>query len=85
MGYDDIMNNFLTFWGVISILFRAFLKVKVQYWKMCLGLLNFKYFLGMPDIPYIFGEKSRCWVQAYVFRKNESIPKGVRHSYHLSY
>ena len=63
------MNNFLDLLGVISIHFRAFLKVKVQYWKMCLGLLNVKYFLGMLDIPYIFWGKSRCWVQAYVFRK----------------
>ena len=57
MGYGDILNNFWTYWGVISIHFRAFLKVKVQYWKMCLGLLNFKFFLGMPDIPYILGGK----------------------------
>ena len=51
------MNNLLDFLGVISIHFRAFLKVNVQYWKMCLGLLNFTYFLGMPDIPYIFWGK----------------------------
>ena len=48
---------FWTFCGVISIQFRVFLKVKVQYWKKCLGLLNFKKKLGMPDIPYIFGGK----------------------------
>ena len=82
LEYDDIMNNFWTFWGVISIHFRAFLKVKVQYWKVCFGLLNFKYFGVCLIFLILFGEKSRCWVQAYVLRKNESIPNGVRHSYH---
>ena len=42
------------FTGVISINLVLF-KVKLQIWKMFLELLNFKYFLGMPDIPYIFG------------------------------
>ena len=32
-------------------------------WKMFLGSLKFEYVLGMPDIPYILGVKSRCWVQ----------------------
>ena len=45
---------FLTFWGVSSINVGHF---KVQIWKMFLGLLNFEYFLGMPDILYIFGDK----------------------------
>ena len=44
---------FWTFWGVISYILGLFLKVKVQNWKMFLGLLNLKYFLGMPDIPYM--------------------------------
>ena len=51
------MNFFWTFWGVISIHFRAFLKVKVQCWKMCFGLLNFKYFWGMRDVPYILWKR----------------------------
>ena len=40
-------ESFLSIWG--------FFMVKVQIWKIFLGLLNFKYFLGMPDIPDIFG------------------------------
>ena len=77
------MNIFLDFfWESFLYIFRHFLKVKVHNWKM---------FFGMPDIPYTYkyilgggGVKSRCWVQAYVFRKIESIPNGVRHSYRLS-
>ena len=53
--YDEIMTSF-TFLGVIFNNLGLF-KVKEQIWKMFLGLLNFKYFLGMPDIPYIFGGK----------------------------
>ena len=59
--YDEIMI-FFTFWGVISINMGLF-KVNVQIWKMFLGSLKFEYVLGMPDIPYILGVKSRCWVQ----------------------
>ena len=57
-------------------------KVNVQIWKMFLGSLKFEYVLGMPDIPYILGVKSRCWVQcqALVFRKLESIQNMVRHT-----
>ena len=50
------------FWEVISINFGLF-KVNVQIWKMFLGSLKFEYVKGMPDIPYILGVKSRCWVQ----------------------
>ena len=52
------MIYFSTFFlgGVISINLGLF-KVNVQIWKM------FEYVLGMPDIPYILGVKSRCWVQ----------------------
>ena len=85
LGYDDIMNIFLDLLGSHSIHFRALLKVKVQYWKMCLELLNFKLFWVCLIFLILFGEMSRCWVQTYVFRKNESIPNGVGHSYHLSY
>ena len=61
--YDEIMIYFFfTFWGVISINLGLF-KVNVQIWKMFLGSLKFEYVLGMPDIPYILGVKSRCWVQ----------------------
>ena len=80
---------FLTFWGVISIIW-GFSKVKVQILKMFLGLLNFKFFLGMPESPYIFGIKSRCWVQAFVFRNKKchnhltNAPKElVKHKTHL--
>ena len=60
--YDEIMIYFFTFWGVISINLGLF-KVIVQIWNMFLGSLKFEYVLGMPDIPYILGVKSRCWVQ----------------------
>ena len=60
---DEIMIYlFLRFGG--SFLFNLGLfKVNVQIWKMFLGSLKFEYVLGMPDIPYILGVKSRCWVQ----------------------
>ena len=63
--FGDMMKLrfiFCTFWGVISINLGLF-KVNVQIWKMFLGSLKFEYILGMPDIPYILGVKSRCWVQ----------------------
>ena len=60
--YDEVMIYFFTFWGVISINLGLF-KINVQIWKMFLGSLKFQYVLGMPDIPYILGVKSRCWVQ----------------------
>ena len=59
--YDEIII-FFKFWGVISINLGLF-KVNVQIWKMFLGSLKFEFVLGMPDIPYILGVKSRCWVQ----------------------
>ena len=39
---------------VISMHFRVFLKVKVQNWDIFWGCLNFKYFLGVLEIPDIF-------------------------------
>ena len=63
--FGDMMKLwfiFCTFWGVISINL-GFFKVNVQIWKMFLWSLKFEYVLGMPDIPYILGVKSRCWVQ----------------------
>ena len=60
--YDEIMIYFIYVLGVISINLGLF-KVNVQIWKMFLGSLKFEYVLGMPDIPYILGVKSRCWVQ----------------------
>ena len=74
-GYDEII--FLRF-GESFLSIRGFFMVKVQIWKIFLGLLNFKYFLSMPAIPDIFGIKSRSWVQAYVFRKIKSNPNGFR-------
>ena len=56
------MIYFLYVLGVISINLGLF-KVNVQIWKMFLGSLKFEYVLGMPDIPYILGVKSRCCVQ----------------------
>ena len=53
--YDEIMI-FFTFCGVISINLALFM-VKVQIWKIFWGLLIFKYFWGVPDIPDILGDK----------------------------
>ena len=81
--YDEI--RFFYVLGAISINLGLF-KVKVQIRKMFLGLLNFKYFFWVCLIFLIFlGVKSRCWVQAYVFKKIESIQNMVRHTYHLRY
>ena len=33
---------------------------------------------GVLEIPDIFGVHGRCWVQAYVYRKNESNPPPPR-------
>ena len=64
--YDEIMIYFFYVWGggggVISINLGLF-KVNVQILKMFWGSLKFEYGLGMPDIPYILGVKSRCWFQ----------------------
>ena len=53
-GYDEFFflrfgESFLSIWG--------FFMVKVQIWKTFLGLLNFKFFRGMPDIPDFLGDK----------------------------
>ena len=45
------MESFLSIW--------CFFMVNVQIWKIFLGLLNFKYFWGVPDIPDIFGDKEK--------------------------
>ena len=59
------------FWGVIFIHFGCFflkVKVLVEIFSEVAKISNIV--LGIPDIPGI----SRCWVQAYVSRKNESTP-----------
>ena len=48
-------NNFCDA-GQVPIL-KYFEACKVQIWKIFLGLLNFKYFWGVPDIPDILGDK----------------------------
>ena len=40
--------------GVISMHFRVHLNVKVRNWGYVLGWYNFKYFLGVLEIPDIF-------------------------------
>ena len=45
--------------------FRVFFKAKVQNWDIFLGCYNFKYFLGVLEIPDIFGGE-----RAYVCGKN---------------
>ena len=62
--YDEIMIYiFLRFGGGVISIDLGLFKFNVQIWKMFLGSLKFEYVLGMPDIPYILGVKSRCWVQ----------------------
>ena len=60
--------------GVIPMHFGVFLKVNVQNGGYFLGLLKFHIFFGVLEIPDIFGVNGKCWAQAYVCRKNESIP-----------
>ena len=63
----------LLFFYVLGSHFYQFglFMVKVQIWKIFLGLLNLKYFFWICLIFLIFlGIKSRSWVQAYVFGKN---------------
>ena len=58
-----------------------FLDVNVQNWKMFLWLLNFNNIFWVCQVFLIFlVVSSRCWVEANVFRKYDSIPNGVRHS-----
>ena len=40
---------------VISMQFRILFKVEVQNWDIFLGLLKFQIFLGVLEIPDIFG------------------------------
>ena len=40
--------------GVSSMHFRVFFKVNVQNGRSFWGYSNFKYFLGVLEIPYIF-------------------------------
>ena len=47
----------MLFWGSFLYVLGRSLKVKVQNWNICLGLLNFIYFGDMSDIPDIFGGK----------------------------
>ena len=49
MIFLRFVESFLSIW--------CFFMVKVQIWKIFLGLLNFKYFWGVPDSPDIFGDK----------------------------
>ena len=46
----------MLFWGGSFLcMYRGFLKFKVQNGNTFCRYLNLKYFLGMPDIPDIFG------------------------------
>ena len=56
-------------WSFLNIL-GLFLKVNVHNWTIFWGLLNLKYFGGMPDIRDIVRGKHKPTYQ----EKNESIP-----------
>ena len=69
------------FLGVISIHSMTFCYGQGTALEYFGGLLTFNYFECMPDTSDIFlfffgggGVNSRCWVQVYVSRINESIP-----------
>ena len=47
--------------------FRVFPQGQGTEWGIFFGLLTFRIFLGVLEIPDIyFGVKGRCWAQAYV-------------------
>ena len=60
----------LNYFGGHLYIFQGFFLGQCTELDYFWGLLNFKYFLGMPDAPDILGVNSRCWVQAYVSRIN---------------
>ena len=82
-NFLGVMKLWIFFWGVITKLgyfgwsflyiLGLFLKIKVQNWIFW-GVLNFKSFYGVCLIFLIFFRgnsiNSRCWVQAYISRKN---------------
>ena len=51
----------------------------------CFWVAKISNIFGVPDILDIFGLNSRCWVHAYVSRKNESTPLPVCGARGLSY
>ena len=68
---DGVISKLDTFLcvGVISVHFKIFVKVKVQNaWEYVLGVVKM--------FDKCVGVNSRCWIQAYVARNNESTPLG---------
>ena len=51
------MNKFLNFFGSHFIRFRAFSYGQGSELENIFWVAKFQIFLGMPDIPYIFGGK----------------------------
>ena len=64
--------------GIISMHLRVFSWGQCTKWRYFLGLLKFQiFFFGMPG-PIFYGVNSRCWVQAYLWRKKwEHPPSGM--------
>ena len=54
--YDENFDFFYVLWSHFYQ-FGAFLWSRYRFEKIFLGLLNFKYFWGVPDILDIFGDK----------------------------
>ena len=90
--YFGGMKKLWIFWGFVTKLdcFGVIsIHLRVQNENIFLGCCNLEYFWDMPGNPDIFfyfffffwggGVNSRCWVQAYVSRKIESIPAWSKH------
>ena len=54
--FGGVITNWTVLWGLFLRILVFFLKVNVQNGNNLFGLLNFKYFLVMPEIPDIFGD-----------------------------
>ena len=67
--FMEEVDLWILFFGSFLCIYRGFLKFKVKNGNTLCRYLNLKYFLGMPDIPDIFGAgggggggNSRCLV-----------------------
>ena len=67
-GYEHFVD---ILWIFFLCILGSFLKVNIQNQDIVWGCKNFKYFFwGASNFWYFFGVNGRCWVRAYVCRKN---------------